>query len=224
MAAMRNVIQKHDPKSRRSEVLATELGHLWAALLQRGIGETHRTIGFCAIGDDEGCNTLAANLALFLGSKGKRIALVEASMRGQSIAGVFQATPSPGLAELLTGQAVLRDSLRQQVAAGVDLIPGGTTNDPFWTFTGDKLRSVLDQVLAERELCLVDVPGLNRSPEASFVVRSLDAVVLVVQANRHRSPVVRRNLTYLRSLGTPVLGAVVNDLVHEVPMVVQKIM
>src|SRR5688572_21417732 len=135
---MRNVIQKHDPKSRRSEVLSTELGHLWAALMQRGVGEAHRTLGLCAIGDDEGCNTLAANLALFLGAKGKRVALVEASMRGQSIAGVFQATPSPGLAELLGEQVSLRDAIRLQVATGVDLVPAGKTNDPFWTFTGDK--------------------------------------------------------------------------------------
>ncbi len=50
MRAMATVIQKQDPKSRRSEVIATELGHLWSALLQRGVGDTHRTVGFCAIG------------------------------------------------------------------------------------------------------------------------------------------------------------------------------
>jgi Mrp family chromosome partitioning ATPase len=221
---MANVIQKHDPKSRRSEVISTELGHLWSSLLQRGVGDTHRSIGFCAIADDEGSNTLAANLALFLGAKGKRVALVEATLRQQALGAVFQATPAPGLAELLTGKAVLRDALRLQVAAGIDLVPAGEAADPFWAFTGDTLRTILGQVLAERDLCFVDVPGLNRAPEASFVVRSLDAVVLVVEANRHRAPVVRRNLIWLRSLGTPVLGAVINELVHEVPTLVQKIL
>jgi Mrp family chromosome partitioning ATPase len=221
---MSGLLEKHDPNSRRAEVIATELGYLWSNLLQRGVGDTHRTVGFCAIGEDEGSNTLAANLALFLGSKGKRVALVEASLRSKALAAVFHATPTPGLAELLTEQATMRDALRLQVAAGVDLLPGGDASDPFWTFTGDRLRQALGQVLADRELCLVDVPSLNRAPEASFVVRSLDAVVLVVEANRHRNVVVRRNLTYLRSLGTPVLGAVVSELVHEVPVLVQKLM
>lgn len=36
--------------------------------------------------------------------------------------------------------------------------------------------------------------------------------------------VVHRNLTYLRSLGTPVLGSIVNELVHEVPTLVQKLL
>ena len=221
---MTNVIKKLDPSNRKAEVVATELGHLWSNLLQRGVGDTARTIGFCAIGDDEGSNTLAANLALFLGNKGKRIALVEAALRTQALGAVFGAAPTPGLAELMAEQATLRDVLRMQVAPGVDLVPGGTSSDPFWSFTGDKLRGVLGQLLAERDFCLVDVPSINRAPEASFVVRSLDAIVLVVQANRHRAPVVQRNLGYLRSLGTPVLGSVVNELVHEVPTLVQKLM
>lgn len=221
---MRDTIQKHAPKSRRSEVIATELGYLWSNLLQRGVGETHRTVGLVAIGDDEGSNTLAANLALFLGSKGKRIALVEASLRRQALAGVFQATPSPGLADLLVGKAGMRDVVRLQVTAGVDLVPAGESADPFWGFTDEKFRGILAQLLVDRDLCLVDVPGLNRSPEASLVVRALDAVVLVVEANRHRAEVVRRNLNYLRSLGTPVMGSVANDIVHEVPMLVQKLL
>ena len=219
---MRNLIKKSDTTSRRAEVIATELGYLWASLLQRGVGDTHRSIGFCAIGDDEGANTLAANLSLFLGSKGLRVGLVEASLRTRALAGVFQATPMPGLAELLTGQAVLRDALRQEVAPGVDLLPAGEALDPFWAFTGDKLRQVIQNVTADRDLCLVDVPSLNQAPEASFVVRSLDAVILVVEANRHRADVVHRNLKMLRSLGTPVLGSVVNELIHEVQSFVGK--
>lgn len=221
---MHETIAQHDPKSRRSEVIATELGYLWSNLLQRGVIETHRTIGFCALGDDEGSNTLAANLSLFLGSKGKRIALLEASLRAQALAGIFQATPSPGLAEVLAGKASLRDALRLQVAAGVDLVPAGESTDPFWSFTGDRFRTIAKELLTDRDLCLVDVPGLNRSPEASLVVRAIDAVILVVESNRHHADVVRRNLTYLRSLGTPVLGAVVNDLVHEIPTTVMKLM
>ena len=150
--------------------------------------------------------------------------LVEATLRSAKLASVFQATASPGLAELLTGAATMRDVVRPEVAAGVDLIPAGVSADPFWTFTGDKLRTTLNQVLENHDLCLVDVPGLNRAPEASFVVRALDAVVLVVETNRHREAVVRRNLTYLRSLGTPVLGSVANQLVHEVPALVHKLM
>jgi tyrosine-protein kinase Etk/Wzc len=224
MAMLRETLQKHGAHTRRSEVVNTELGYLWSNLLQRGVLDTHRKIGFCAIGDDEGSNIVTANLALFLGSKGKRIALVEAALRTQALAGVFQATSTPGLADLLAGKAQMRDVLRVQVAPGVDLVPAGKSEDPFWSFTGDSFRSILGELLVDRDLCLVDVPALNRAPEASLVVRAVDAVVLVVEANRHRLEVVRRNLLYLRSLGTPVLGSVANELVHEVPNLVHKLL
>lgn len=87
----------------------------------------------------------------------------------------------------------------------MDLLPAGETFDPFWAFVGDNLRQVIIDVSKDRELCLVDVPSLNQAPEASFVV-----------------PVVQRNLKMLRSLGTPVLGSVVNELVREVPSFVGK--
>lgn len=221
---MKGIVSKQDGKSRKAEIIATELGYLWSSLLQRGVLESHRAIGFCAIGDDEGSNTLAANLALFLGSKGRKIALVEATLRAPVMSNIFQCTGTPGLAEHLTGRATLRDALRPQVAPGVDLVPGGESADPFWGFTSERFRQSVKDLLAERDLCMVDVPGLNRAPEASLVVRSLDAVVLVVEANRHRADVVRRNVAVLRSLGTPFLGAVVNELSHEIPTLVSKLM
>jgi Mrp family chromosome partitioning ATPase len=221
---MKHTLIDADPRGPKSEVVTAELGHLWAHLLQRGALQGHRAIGFCAIGDDEGANALAANLALYLGSKGTRVALVEAALRVPAMAAMFDVTGSPGLADLLGGRGVLRDVVRARVAPGVDVLPAGESSDPFWGFTTDRFAAVLNELLAERELCLVDVPGLNRAPEAALVVRSLDAVVLVVEANRHHADVVRRNVAYLRSLGTPFLGAVLTDLVYDLPIPVARLL
>jgi len=212
-----------DKKGKRGEVVAAELGHLWAWLLQRGAVTFHRSIGFCAIGDDEGSNTLTASLALYLGAKGMRIGLVEAALREPVMSGMFEVTDSPGLAELLAGQVTLRDALRARVAPGVDLVPAGASTDPFWGFTSGRFAQLTTELLGPRELCLVDVPSLNRAPEAALVVRSVDAVVLVVQANRHAQDVVRRNVAQLRSLGTPFLGAVLTDVVYDLPTPIARL-
>ena len=62
---------------------------------------------------------------------------------------------------------------------------------------------MITAVAVTRNLCQVDVPSLNQVPEARFVVHSLDVVVLIVEANRHRADVVQRSLKMLRSLGPP---------------------
>ncbi len=93
---MKNILIGSDQKTPRSEVVTTELGHLWAYLLQRGATTSHRSIGFCAIGDDEGSNYVAANLALYVGSRGKSVVLVEATLRAPVLANMFETTGSPG--------------------------------------------------------------------------------------------------------------------------------
>ncbi len=214
---MKNILIDADQRGIKAEVVATELGHLWGYLLQRGVLSTYRSIGFCAIGDDEGSNYVAANLALYIGSRGKRVALVEATLRAPVMSTMFEVTGEPGLADLLADRASLTDVVRQRVATGVDIVPAGAASDPFWGFTNERFAAMVRDLLAERDLCLVDVPGLNRAPEAALVARAVDAIVLVVEANRHTSDVVRRNVAYLRSLGTPFLGAVLTDLVYDLP-------
>ncbi len=220
---MKNILIGSDQKSPRSEVVTTELGHLWAYLLQRGALTSHRSIGFCAIGDDEGSNYVAANLALYVGSRGKSVALVEATLRAPVLANMFETTGSPGLTDLLQERAGLRDVLRARVAPGVDVVPAGETSDPFWGFTNERFGAMVKELLTERDLCLVDVPGLNRAPEAALVVRAVDAVVLVVEANRHDAEVVRRNVAWLRAQGTPFLGAVLTDLVYDLPAPIARL-
>lgn len=220
---MKQILGSPEIKSRRSETIATELGYLWANLLQRGCLESHRCIGLCAIGDNEGANTLAVNLALFLGGKGKKVALVEASLRAPAMADIFQTTNTPGLADVLQQTAELPDVFRLQVAPGIDLIPAGETQDPFWNFTTAGFGDVTRDLLAGHDLCIVDVPALNHAPEASLVVRSLSAIILVLEANRHSAEVVRRNIEWLRSLGTPFLGVVMTELVHEIPRPVARL-
>jgi tyrosine-protein kinase Etk/Wzc len=214
---MKSVLATTDGNDLRATTVADELGYLWSNLLQRGVADGHRTIGFCAIGDSEGGHGLVGSLALLLGSRGKHVALVEATLRAATLSPLFEVSGAPGLADVLAGRGDLQDALRPQVAPGVDLVTGGAASDPFWGFTSDRFRALLDELLATRVLCLVDVPALNRAPEAALVIRALDAVVLVVEANRHRADVVRRNVAFLRSLGTPFLGAVLTDLVHELP-------
>ena len=101
-------------KGRRSKIIATELGYLWSNMLQRGVLETHRTIGFCAIGEGEGSNTMAANMALFLGSKGNRVVLVPRTrMSGRvqvSVAGELRSTHGTSLGEAWASQLDLPEA------------------------------------------------------------------------------------------------------------------
>src|SRR5207249_9372838 len=100
---MKSVLARTAGTGLESAVIATELGYLWSNLLQRGALESHRSIGFCAIGDDEGGNGLVASLARWLGGRGKKVALVEATLRTPALSVLFEVAGSPGLADVLAG-------------------------------------------------------------------------------------------------------------------------
>lgn len=210
-------------KGRRVDVVSTEMGYLWANLLNRGFLNNQKSLGFCSIEDDEGAASTALNLALFLGAKGRRVVFVEADMHRATAAKQFKLSDSPGLAEFLAGQASIVDVVRPQVAGGVDLVPAGRSEDPFWSFTGGGFGKVIERLGGSYDVCFVSVPPLNRAPESTLVVRTLDASVLVVGANRHRSEVVAQQTAHLRALGTPFLGAVLNEMVHDVPPLIAKL-
>jgi succinoglycan biosynthesis transport protein ExoP len=216
--AMKNGLQLLGAdKGAKTEIVTTELGNLWTHLLHQGVSERYRSIGFCSIGSDEAGKAMAARLAMFLGNRGKRIALLEAALRAPLLADAFDVTSTPGLAEMLSGQAGLRDVLRTRVSAGVDMIPAGRAGDAFWSFTNDRFQELQQELLLDRDLVFVDFPAPHRAPEASLVVGAVDAVVLVVEAGQHRSDVVRRSVASLRALGTPFLGAMLTDVVYDLP-------
>jgi hypothetical protein len=210
-------VETRDPKSRRARAVTAEIGRLWTNLLQHGALRLSRAIGFCAIGERERERELAANLATFLGGRGMRVALVEASLRDPMFAKLFGVPAAPGLDALLNGNVGLVSAIRRNVSLGVDLVPGATASEPFWGFTNERFRSLLQELLKDHDLALVTVPVLAQAPEAALVVRALDGVVLATAANRHRADVLRRHVGVLRGFGTPLLGAVLTDVVHDLP-------
>ncbi|GAB4138846.1 MAG: hypothetical protein Fur0037_04790 [Planctomycetota bacterium] len=214
---MQPLLGTPDARNRKGQAIATEMGYLWANLMRRGCGKDLMRIGFCSIGEGEGASATAANLALFLGARGTRVVLVEASLRTPEMAEVFRTTATPGLAECLRGSAPLPDVVRRQVAPGVDLVPAGETGDSFWAFCGGRFEAIVGDLASDLALCLAVLPPLTQAPEAGIAAASLDGVVLVVGADRHRRDVVLRNVEFLRSIAPRFLGAILTDLAYPIP-------
>src|SRR5262249_36992075 len=141
---MKNVLATTDGNDLRATTVAAELGFLWSNLLQRGVADGHRAIALCASGDGAGGNGLVGSLALLLGSRGKQVALVGATLRAATLSPLFEVSGSPGVADVLAGRGDLQDALRPQIAPGVDLVTGGAATDPFSGFTNDPFPALLD--------------------------------------------------------------------------------
>src|SRR6266567_3282424 len=116
------LITHHDPKAATSEAFRG----VRSALHFSGAGKKRQCLLITSSYPGEGKTTLSANLAIIQAQTGARVILLGCDLRRPSLHNLFKTEPSPGLSELLAGDAQLDDVIRQASGPGIDFINAGT--------------------------------------------------------------------------------------------------
>lgn len=171
-----------------------------------------RIVEFVASGAGEGTSTLAAAYADAQATRLNRRVLLLTST-DTSVAPPAQA---PGLLQALEAGQPLDDMLASDAHGAVVGSLGGLGEGmPSWALLG---RADLWQQLRERyDLVVLDMPATSVSGAALRVAPCVDGVVVVVEAEATRAPVVENLVSSLRALRANVLGAVFNKRQYHVP-------
>lgn len=227
----------------RYEALFADTYALLAAQLVRPDAEQEgpKVIAVTSAVSEEGKTTTAANLAVALARRGKRVLLADFDFRKPSIAGLF-AIPNgaPGALQVMSDKASLSDSLWSVALEGPRPIVsrnGRTPARPDATEpeSGGSLlvlpcggmvparqlpaRSRIAELLRElrerADVVIIDTPPALLTVEVSELSRLVDSVLLVVRQGR----VSERNLRALarqsHGWGVEIAGAVVTDTQDE---------
>jgi capsular exopolysaccharide synthesis family protein len=160
----------------------------------------------------EGKTTLASQLAMSLARLGHRTLLVDFDIRHAMIHRVFGVDAVPGIGEVLRGQADVQDAIKPTANEGLYVMPAGTWDrTALGLLTGDDLGKMFQRLRAEFEFVIVDGSPVLPVPDARFVCRHVDGVVLSVLRDVSRIPRIQAASDLLAALGTRVLGAVVSE-------------
>jgi capsular exopolysaccharide synthesis family protein len=164
----------------------------------------------------EGKTTSAVNLAVTLARRGRQVLLVDADLRCGVISGTLGIPQSPGLTELLAGEARLEQVVRRvRLAADteVSVIPGGRSpSDPARLLAPDTLAALFHRLREEFDTVVLDAPPVNLVTDAALLGCAGDGVVLVVRSGATAEEDLRDAVEHLRAVGAPVLGVVLNDV------------
>lgn len=167
-------------------------------------------MGVVACEPGEGATTvlisLAQNLVELLDTN---IVLVDANMRHPALHLVFDLPPGPGLANVILEGIPVRDAIYTQPGRKLCVLPAGNAATPE-CLTGPRISEVLDELAARFDIVLVDTASPQIFPETASLARSVDGVVLVLQAGRARHDRAERCVNILRESGASLLGAVLN--------------
>jgi Mrp family chromosome partitioning ATPase len=162
----------------------------------------------------DGRTTVAAFLGIALGESGARVLVLDADSRHGEIHRHFGLRASPGLSDVLLGQAPLDQAIRPTRYENVFILPAGTPGDrvrpPFGSV---EFSSSLETLRARFDRIVVDLPPLLGIADHLDSLRLHgNVMLLVLRAKSTPIRAARAAIESLRAVGIPIRGVVLNGI------------
>jgi polysaccharide biosynthesis transport protein len=187
------------PRTRRgralAETIATDPGGAEAEAMRAirtrlrflGNGPMPRSLLFLSSMHGEGSSSVAASFARGAAADGVRVLLVEGDLASPSLAQLLDVSTSGALVEVLHGQEDWREAVARDSASPLDALLASAEHPADGRQSAQLVESMqLQNVLVEARddygLVVLDGPPITETGSAAILARSVDAVILIVQA------------------------------------------
>ena len=184
---------------------------VWSAVVAAS-GHAPRALLFASASESSRSGKIGGRLAPVIADTDRTVAWVDADLLGGRASAALEVQRTPGLAELLIGEAELDEAVHPWRDSSLCVVPAGApTTDLGRAFSGPRLGVIADSLRAGFETTVIDATGINQVPEVSLLGQYVDAVVLVAtpSSTRHQLSAVVRSL---RSGGLNLVGVVVDEV------------
>ncbi|MCC8401285.1 polysaccharide biosynthesis tyrosine autokinase [Paraburkholderia sp. MMS20-SJTN17] len=199
----------HDPK----DVAVEGIRNLRTMLQFADVSTTNPVIALTGPHSEVGKSFLAANLAAVMATDGKRVAIVDADMRRGDVHDYFGASASPGLAEVLEGDAVVEDALIRDVAPDVDLLPCGSyPSRPADLLNSARFAALIEQLSLRYDKVIIDTPPILAVTDAMLVCKHAGTILMVVRYGKESLEDISESVGRLRVAGMVPSGILFNDI------------
>jgi capsular exopolysaccharide synthesis family protein len=160
----------------------------------------------------EGKSTLTRHLACAL-AKVENVLLLECDLRRPSLQETFQLEQSPGLIQLLLGEAKFADCINLGVRDNLDVMTaGGSSMNPLELLGSPRFYHLMAQMEKRYDRILIDSAPVQAVSDALLLGQVADNVLFAVKANTTPARVAARAVERLRDASVSVSGAVVTQV------------
>jgi len=167
--------------------------------------------------DGDGKTTTAINLALALAQSGERVVLVDADLRGPSVAKKLRRKAELGLTDVLTGQATTATALCTYRPSLDVLFSGPTPPNPSELLGSQRMAAVIDELVSEYDYVIFDAPPVLPVTDAVVLTTQVDGAVMVLRHGRTNRAAAAEAARRLTAVDANVVGYVFNALARPEP-------
>ena len=168
-----------------------------------------------SVGENEGKSTIAANLALALSEKGRRVALLDCDFRKPALHKMFDipVEKEKSLSACLLQKEAdpsqfLVESKKHGVLLGVSQSSGRNITK---LLNNGKLPTLLQQLRTQVDYVILDTPPMLAAADAETLATMVDTALLVVRADYMPTDSINKGLDRLRKSAPEVCGFVLNN-------------
>ena len=174
-----------------------------------------KVILITSVGENEGKSTIAANLALSLTEKGRRVALLDCDFRKPSLHKIFEVTEQKEntltdylLEENPDPSDYLIESKKHGVLLGFSRNSGRSITK---LLNNGKLSALLQYLRSRMDYIILDTPPMLVAADTEALAAMADISVLVVRADFMPADSINNGLDRLRKSSPEVCGFVLNN-------------
>jgi len=161
----------------------------------------------------EGKTTTASNLAVTYAQMGMRVLLVDCDLRKPRVDALFGIPRSPGLTEMLVGEAGPGEVIRSfGPVANLDILPSGhIPANPSELLGGRRIREVVDDLRVLYDVILLDAAPLAGGSDGAILGTFSDGVIMVVMAGVTEGRSLEQARRQFHTVNVHWMGVVLND-------------
>jgi capsular exopolysaccharide synthesis family protein len=159
----------------------------------------------------DGKTSVATNLAVAFARAGKQVILVDADLRSPQVASRMGATPSPGLSEVISGNAEIQNVLAEiePFDSYLRVLPGGTVPpNPSEMLGSARMSTILAELTEMCDLVLIDTAPVLVVSDAFPLFEQVAGIVGVSRLEQTPREAIARAIEIASSAGGRVLGMV----------------
>jgi len=164
-------------------------------------------------GPGDGKSFLSSNLALAFAEGGQRTLLLDGDARRGQLHRRFKTNRQPGLIDLLTGQATLKQIVQDTPYPRLRLIGCGTRTQRAPEVLGSPaMGDLLTELRSEYDVIVIDSPPFTAGVDPFILGTLTGSMVVVLRTGHSNREIAEAKLEVLDRLPIRLLGAVLNDV------------